>query len=104
MRNPRLAITFKPEQYQVISRLSELTDQPMSRVISDLLSVAFPSLESLVDVLEGVNKLDSEVKSKFAKSLDDALESNRQAMQMLAELLDAEKGNPPSSNTGVSSL
>lgn len=105
MRNPRLAITFKPEQYELIKRIAELTDQPMSKVLSEMFEVAYPSMKTLLHSLENIHKLNDNVKKELAESFDNAIQSSEEALSMIMEAISqADQERPPSSNTGVRPL
>lgn len=104
MRNPRVAITLKPSDYEALKELAELTDQPMSRLLGEMVDIAMPSLKVLKDNLYKVKQLDNSIKLELAQGLDKAIEANEDAIRMLYEVLEDKGNNPPSSNTGVTPL
>ena len=105
MRNPRIAITLCDDDYQAIRRLARLTDQPMARLLSEMVELAMPSLKVLLDNLERLHSLKQSTKRELAQELDKAIKTNEEAIQMLYEVLNDREGfEPPSSNTGVTPL
>lgn len=72
-RNPRINITLKQADYDVIKRLSELTGTSMSKTILEYLEVIIPTLERVADNLEIIQKSDEKFKSGLVKSMDETL-------------------------------
>ena len=72
-RNPRINITLKQADYDVIKRLSELTGSSMSKTIKEYLEVVIPTLERVADNLEIIKNSDRTIKDGLVKSVDDAL-------------------------------
>ena len=72
-RNPRINITLKQADYDVIKRLSELTGSSRSKTIKEYLEVVIPTLERVADNLEIIKNSDKNIKEGLVKSVDDAL-------------------------------
>lgn len=60
---PRITITLKPEQYDVLNRLAALQRRPMSGILSEFLDEVTPSLEKLIVSLEAVTKARQDLQS-----------------------------------------
>lgn len=72
-KNPRINITLKQADYDVIKRLSELTGTSMSKTINEYLEVVIPTLDRVADNLEIIKNSDKNIKEGLVKSVDDAL-------------------------------
>lgn len=53
-QKPRIALTVEPELDAVLQRLSILTGEPKTRIITDFLKEAYPALVGLSDALQDV--------------------------------------------------
>ena len=51
-RNPRIIVSFKPEQYELLKRLGELQEVPMSKVVQQLFNQVEPMLREVAVALE----------------------------------------------------
>ena len=71
-KNPRLTITLKPELSAHFRRLSELTGQSQSSIISELLAGSESVLERMVRVLEAAEAAKGAIRGRVARGLDDA--------------------------------
>lgn len=71
-KNPRLTITLQPALSAQFRRLSELTGQSQSSIISELLSGSEPVLERMIRVLEAAEAAKGAIKGRVARGLDDA--------------------------------
>lgn len=49
---PRITVTLEPREHEVLSRLSAVGGESMSALVAQFVTVALPSLERLVVVLE----------------------------------------------------
>lgn len=58
--NPRITITLKPEVHDVLKRLSSLTGNSQSSMVSDILTESLPVFENMVQVLVAAEKVRSE--------------------------------------------
>lgn len=58
--NPRITITLKPEVHDVLKRLSSLTGNSQSSMVSDILTDSLPVFENMVQVLAAAEKVRSE--------------------------------------------
>lgn len=71
-KNPRLTITLKPELSAHFRRLSELTGQSQSSIISELLAGSESVLERMIRVLEAAEAAKGAIRGRVARGLDDA--------------------------------
>ena len=72
-KNPRINITLKQADYEVIKRLSELTGSSMSKTINEYLDLIVPTLERVVENLELIQKSDENFKRSLVEGLDQSL-------------------------------
>ena len=70
--NPRITITLEPSVHALLQRLSSLTKESQSSIVSDLLSQTAPVLERVITVLEAANAASSHLKTETAARLDAA--------------------------------
>lgn len=114
-KNPRLTITLKPELSAYFRRLSELTGQSQSSIISELLAGSEPVLERMIRVLEAAEAAKGAIRGRVARGLDDAqqqlegvldiacggFDSVLQELESVAENAPAAGALTPLSNRGV---
>ena len=116
-KNPRLTITLKPELSAYFRRLSELTGQSQSSIISELLAGSEPVLERMIRVLEAAEAAKGAIRGRVARGLDDAqqqlegvldiacggFDSALQELESFAQNAPAAGALTPLSNRGVRS-
>ena len=114
-KNPRLTITLKPELSAHFRRLSDLTGQSQSSIISELLAGSEPVLERMIRVLEAAEAAKGAIRGRVARGLDDAqqqlegvldiacggFDSVLQELESVAENAPDSGGLTPISNRGV---
>ena len=114
-KNPRLTITLKPELSEHFRRLSDLTGQSQSSIISELLAGSEPVLERMIRVLEAAGAAKGAIRGRGARGLDDAqqqlegvldiacggFDSVLQELESVAESAPDSGGLTPISNRGV---
>lgn len=114
-KNPRLTITLQPALSAQFRRLSELTGQSQSSIISELLSGSEPVLERMIRVLEAAEAAKGAIKGRVARGLDDAqaklegaldialtgFDVMEQAFDEIAEKAPKKVASTPLSNRGV---
>lgn len=114
-KNPRLTITLKPELSEYFRRLSELTGQSQSSIISELLAGSEPVLERMIRVLEAAEAAKGAIRGRVARGLDDAqqqlegvldiacggFDSALQELESFAQNAPAAGALTPLSNRGV---
>ncbi len=82
----RIQITLEPELDSVISRISELSGSPVSRVCADLLMNSLPVLSQFVQVLElskQKQSIDVEALQKFVQQGHAVMERVDEEMKTL---------------------
>lgn len=126
--NPRVTVTLKPEQFEVLSRLSAARGVSMSSIISELWDVSAPVMARIAHLLEEAKGAQQSAKEGIREATEAALEivapQAAQVMvnfdlfeeQVLQKIADgrgaggdtrraatggAAGAKPPSSNTGV---
>ena len=67
--NPRITITLPPATHAQLRRLSELTDQSQSSLVSEILEASAPVFERTIRVLEAANDARAEMKGRMASDL-----------------------------------
>ena len=114
-KNPRLTITLKPELSAHFRRLSDLTGQSQSSIISELLAGSEPVLERMIRVLEAAEAAKGAIRGRVARGLDDAqqhlegvldiacggFDSALQELESFAQNAPAAGALTPLSNRGV---
>lgn len=58
--NPRITITLTPTVHAILKRLSSLTGNSQSAIVSELLQSSHPVFERMVSVLEAADRLKAE--------------------------------------------
>ena len=71
-KNPRLTITLEPALAATLRRLSELTGNSQSKIISEILEGSEQVFAKIIRVLEAAEKAKAEVKGRAAANLDEA--------------------------------
>lgn len=71
-KKPRLTITLEPALSDSLRRLSELTGNSQSSLISEMLSGSGPIFEKMIRVLEAAEVAKGAIKGRVTRGLDDA--------------------------------
>lgn len=71
-KKPRLTISLDPEMSQSLRRLSELTGNSQSSMISEMLSGSAPIFEKMIRVLEAAEVAKGAIKGRVTRGLDEA--------------------------------
>ena len=71
-KKPRLTITLEPALSDSLRRLSELTGNSQSSLISEMLSGSGPIFEKMIRVLEAAEFAKGAIKGRVTRGLDDA--------------------------------
>lgn len=69
-KNPRLTITFEPSFMARLRRLSELTGNSQSALVSDLLKGCGPVLDRLITVLEAAEAAKAELPASLVRDME----------------------------------
>ena len=72
---PRITITLDPHIHQTLQRASKANGQPMSEIVSGLLSLLQPTLEHMATTFERVQAVSEARNARFAAALEAALEA-----------------------------
>lgn len=70
---PRITITLEQADYDVLKRLNKLNGVPMSKTISEFVSLTTPVLSQIADNLERLAESDRLVKDGLSASLESML-------------------------------
>ena len=70
--NPRLSVTLKPSTASVLRRLSNLTGNSQSSMVSELLESSEPVFVRMLQVLEAATKAQAEAKAEISNGLESA--------------------------------
>lgn len=90
---PRITISLDEQDYAVLKRLYTLNGVPMSRTISELVTMLTPVLGRMADNLEAVARADEETRRKIAESLESHFVSaNESYKSVLKDLEDFSDG------------
>ena len=71
-KNPRLTITLKPALADQLRRLSALTGNSQSALISELLDGSGPVFDRMISILEAAKQATATMRGKIAADLDTA--------------------------------
>lgn len=94
-RNPRVAVSFSPEVYELLVELSDLLKQPKSALVSELVSEALPALRLTVLATRLVQEQPKEAERLMANYAARATLQMSQAQVELYEAIDQiAKGEP----------
>ena len=69
-RNPRVNVTLRPEQYELISRLSKVQGRSRSAVLVELFSIVMPVLERVVVVSEAAQRVQVQAREGLKQSVE----------------------------------
>lgn len=78
--NPRITITLTPEVHQLLKRLSALTGNSQSSMVSDLLQESGPVLRRMLQVLEAAETLKAHA-ATFPAQLSDSLAAAQERLE-----------------------
>ena len=87
-KKPRLTITLEPALSESLRRLSELTGNSQSSLISEMLSGSGHVLEKMIAVLEAAQFAKDAIKGRITRGLDDAQGKFEQALGLAFEGFD----------------
>lgn len=87
-KNPRLTITLQPSLAAQLRRLSELTGNSQSALISELLSGSGGVFDKMILLLEAAQKAKDSIKGRMAPELDAAQEKMQLALGLALEGFD----------------
>lgn len=105
-KNPRLNLTLEPELFDLIDELAALRQVSRASVVVDFLEAAQPAMRNSVTHLRAFMAAQKDTDERFISSLEDAekvLGPIVAAALDQLELSGLEGGQPPLSNTGVTS-
>ena len=87
MSRKRIALSVSPEMDTVLDRISELTEQPKTKLIVEMLEQYMPVLEQTLDALEQI-KSNKENALNIAKNFahEMLLDGNQKLGQIAAEV------------------
>lgn len=84
-KNPRLTITLQPALAAQLRRLSELTGNSQSALISELLDGSGPVFDRLIKVLEAAEAAKDSMKGGVARDMRDAQERVEQQLGLMLD-------------------
>lgn len=84
-RNPRVIVTFKPDEFDIVKRLAAVTDTTMSKAVHLQLEAVLPILAKVVESLEAARRTEGTARSKLVAQ---ALKLHRQMDEVAAHALD----------------
>lgn len=87
-QNPRLTITLQPTLAAQLRRLSELTGNSQSALISELLDGSTPIFAKLITVLEAAELAKDSIKGRITEDMDAAQSRMEQQLGLLLEGFD----------------
>lgn len=87
-KNPRLTITLSPSLGAVLKRLSHLSGNSQSGLISELLDGSVPVFERLITVLEAAHAAKAELRQSMVAELDAAQTKLESQLGLALEIMD----------------
>ena len=70
--NPRVNVTLKPHQYELLTRLGRAQGRSRSAILLELLELVFPVLERVVVAVEGAQKAQDMARDGLRESVERA--------------------------------
>lgn len=70
--NPRVNVTLKPHQYELLTRLGRAQGRSRSAILLELLELVFPVLERVVVAIEGAQKAQDMARDGLRESVERA--------------------------------
>jgi hypothetical protein len=70
--NPRVNVTLKPNQYELLTRLGRAQGRSRSAILLELLELVFPVLERVVVAVEGAQKAQDMARDGIRESVERA--------------------------------
>lgn len=110
-QKPRISITLEPDVASVYREFASLENRPVSTIISEMLSLAAPSISSTITLLQQAKLTSSLTRSELAEGLELGLNDLKTIMGRLGiesveyqreldDLID-KVSRPPATNRGV---
>lgn len=72
MRNPRITITLDPQDYAVLSELSEANGESMSSIVAGLVHTVSPALSRVAEVIRVASSAQGDVLDNLRRVVDDS--------------------------------
>jgi len=99
---PRITVTLEPDVYETIRGLAEAQGCTMSGLVSEFLSMVHPVQQRVLRAVRKAQALSVESKAGMVSSLEQAEAQMTETLGPLLALMDRiAEGQPPHSNTGV---
>lgn len=99
---PRITVTLEPDVYETIKGLSEAQGCTMSGLVSEFLAMVNPVQQRVLRAIKKAQAINVESKASMVANLEQAEAQMTEMLGPLLALLDAvSDGQPPHSNTGV---
>lgn len=86
--NPRLSVTLKPSTAALLQRMSELTEQSRSSIVSEILESSEPIFERMVEVLQAANLVKNDLKEGTKKRLEKAESQLHEQLGVTMDIFD----------------
>lgn len=86
--NPRLTVTLEPSTAAQLRRMSELTGNSQSKIVSELLTQSAPVFDRLIAVLEAAASAQSAAKEETATRLERAQSKIEEQLGIVMDLFD----------------
>lgn len=86
--NPRLSVTLKPSTAALLQRMSELTDQSRSSIVSEILESSEPVFERMVEVLQAAKLIKNDLKEGTKARLEKAESQLHEQLGMTMDIFD----------------
>jgi hypothetical protein len=107
-KHPRLTITLRPELHARLRRLSELTQNSQSALVSQLLDGAEETLDRVIGLLEAASQATDDLRGRLAKDMHTAQVRIEQQLGLaledvsaVASLVQESLDTPPGVDGGV---
>lgn len=88
-KNPRITVTLTPSTHALLRRLSSLTGESQSAIVSDLLDRSAPIFERVVKVLQAAEQARAQMTEGMARELEDVQRSLEQQLGLVLDEMDA---------------
>jgi hypothetical protein len=92
--NPRITVTLSPATHAQLRRLSELTGNSQSALVSELLEMSAPVFERTIRILEAAQEAKEEMRGAVASDMAKAQERIEAQLGLVLDDFDSTVGAP----------
>lgn len=91
--NPRINVTLSPVRYAQMQRLSQLTGESMSALVSSLLDTSGPVFDRTIRILEAANDAKAQLSEGMRQDMEKAQAKIEKQLGLVLETYDTSTGD-----------